>query len=183
MNPRQIMAAREIKGIITWNKYTRFVPSGDLCTFASDALYLALQDLCPFKFCVCEFLSLETTIKALLWWSDINQWFSTWVTTDLCREDLEILPGVHKHIVIVSVIVYFRSCGLLFCNPMDCSLPGSSVHGISQTRILEGVDIFFFKGSFQLRDWIHVSCVGRQILYHWATREAQSQSLARSRSQ
>ena len=39
----------------------------------------------------------------------------------------------------------------LFCNPMDCSLPGSSVHGILQARILEWVAIPFSRGYFQLR--------------------------------
>ena len=33
------------------------------------------------------------------------------------------------------------------CDPMDCSLPGSSVHGILQTRVLEWVAISFFRGS------------------------------------
>ena len=36
---------------------------------------------------------------------------------------------------------------LTLCNPMDCRLPGSSVHGISQARILEWVAIAFSKGS------------------------------------
>ena len=35
-----------------------------------------------------------------------------------------------------------QSCPTL-CNPMDCSLPGSSIHGIFQARVLEGVDIAF----------------------------------------
>ena len=52
---------------------------------------------------------------------------------------------------------------------MDCSLPGSSVPGISQTRILEWVALSFFRGSFWPRGGAHVSCFGRQILYHWAT--------------
>ena len=50
------------------------------------------------------------------------------------------------------------------------SLPGSSVHGIFQGRILEWVTIFYSKGSYQPRDWTHVSCIaciGRWILYHW----------------
>ena len=47
----------------------------------------------------------------------------------------------------------------LFCNPMDCSPPGSSVHGISQARILEWVAISFSRGSFQHRKWIRVSCI------------------------
>ena len=37
------------------------------------------------------------------------------------------------------------------CDPMNCSLPGSSVHGISQARILEWIAISFFRGSSQLR--------------------------------
>ena len=48
----------------------------------------------------------------------------------------------------------------------------SSVHGISQARIMEWVDISFSRGSFPHRDWTHISCINRQILYCWATREA-----------
>ena len=56
---------------------------------------------------------------------------------------------------------------------MDCSLPGSPVHGISQARLLERVSISFSRGSSWLRDQTCMSCAGRQILYHWDTREAQ----------
>ena len=55
---------------------------------------------------------------------------------------------------------------------MDCSLPRSSVHGIIQARILKWVVVSFARGSSRLRDWLQVSCIGRQILYRWATREA-----------
>ena len=65
-----------------------------------------------------------------------------------------------------------QSCPTL-CNPMDCSPPGSSVHGIVQARILEWVAISSSRRSPQLSDWTHISCIGRRILYHWATREAQ----------
>ena len=51
---------------------------------------------------------------------------------------------------------------------MHCSLPGSSVHGTSQTTV-EWVAISFFRGSSWLRDWTHMFYIGRQILYHWAT--------------
>ena len=57
------------------------------------------------------------------------------------------------------------------CNPMNCSPPGSSVHGISQARILEWVAILFSRGSSQPRDWNCVSWNGRQIISHWAMRE------------
>ena len=45
------------------------------------------------------------------------------------------------------------------CNPKDCSLPGSSVHGILQARILEWVAISSSRGSGRLRDRMHISCV------------------------
>ena len=54
----------------------------------------------------------------------------------------------------------------------NCSLPGSSLHGIFQAKILQWVAIAAFRGSSWPRDWICTSCIGRQILYHWATRES-----------
>ena len=54
---------------------------------------------------------------------------------------------------------------------MDCSLPGSSVHSISQARVLEWLAISFSRGSSWPRDESHNFCIARQILYHWATRE------------
>ena len=68
--------------------------------------------------------------------------------------------------------VVTKSCPTL-CDPMDCSLPGSSVHGIFQARILEWVAISFSRGSSQPRDQTHDCCIGRRILCHWTTREAQ----------
>ena len=55
---------------------------------------------------------------------------------------------------------------------MDCSPPGSCVHGISQARILYWVAISFSRGSSWPRDWTHLSCIDRHILYHWVTGEA-----------
>ena len=54
------------------------------------------------------------------------------------------------------------------CNPMDCSPPGSSFHGILQARILELAAMPSSRGSFWLRDRTrvsYVSCIGRQVLY------------------
>ena len=56
---------------------------------------------------------------------------------------------------------------------MDCSTPGSSVHRISQARILEWIVISFSRGSSQPRDCNHVSCIGRWILYHQVTSSVQ----------
>ena len=46
----------------------------------------------------------------------------------------------------------FQSCPTL-CNPMDCSLPSSPVHGVLQARILEWVAISFSKGSSSPKEW------------------------------
>ena len=52
---------------------------------------------------------------------------------------------------------------------MDCSFPGSSVHGIFQVRTLERVVISYSRGSFWPRDRTSFSCIGMQILHHCAT--------------
>ena len=58
---------------------------------------------------------------------------------------------------------------LTLCDPMDCSLPGSTIHGIFQARILEWVAIPFSRRSSQPRDWTQVShIVGRRFTL-WAT--------------
>ena len=64
-----------------------------------------------------------------------------------------------------------QSCATLW-DPLDHSLTGSFVHGILQAGILEWVAISFSRGSSQPRDWTCISCIGRLVLYHWATREA-----------
>ena len=51
-----------------------------------------------------------------------------------------------------------KSC-LTLCDPMDCSPPGSSVHGISQARIVEWDAIFFTRRSSQIRDQTCISCI------------------------
>ena len=63
------------------------------------------------------------------------------------------------------------------CDSLDCSLPGSSVHGILQVRILEWVAISFFRGSSRLRNQTRVSCIAGRFFTNWATREAPILSL------
>ena len=61
-----------------------------------------------------------------------------------------------------------QSC-LTLCNPTDCNQPGSSVHGIPQTRIWEWVATPFSRGSSPPKDGTcvsYVSCIERWILYH-----------------
>ena len=61
------------------------------------------------------------------------------------------------------------------CNPMDCSLPGSSIHGIFQARVLEWIAISFSMGSSWPRDRTQVSRIAGRRFSVWATREALAQ--------
>ena len=64
-----------------------------------------------------------------------------------------------------------QSCPTL-CDPMDCSLPGSSIHGILQATVLEWVAISFSRGSSWPRDRTQVSHIAGRHFNLWATREA-----------
>ena len=59
----------------------------------------------------------------------------------------------------------------LFVDPMDCSLPGSSVHGILQARIPEWIAIPFSRGSSWPRNQTRVSCIAGWFFTVWATRK------------
>ena len=88
------------------------------------------------------------------------------------------LKMIWWNMVCVCVLVA-QSCPIP-CNPMDCTPPGSSVHGILQARILEnssipeGIAIFFSRGSSQPKDWIQVSHMAGRLFTVWATREAKN---------
>ena len=58
-----------------------------------------------------------------------------------------LLAWMHSHIL------------LTLRDPMNCSPPASSVHGISQARILEWIAVFSSRRSSWHRDWTHISCV------------------------
>ena len=64
-----------------------------------------------------------------------------------------------------------QSC-LTLCDPMGCGLPGSSVHGILQARILEWVAIPFSRGTSQPRTQTLVSCIASGFFTAWDTKEA-----------
>ena len=67
-----------------------------------------------------------------------------------------------------------KSC-LIICKSMDGSPPGSSVYGIFPSRKLKWVAISSSTGCSQPRSWTRISCIsciGKCILYHWATQEA-----------
>ena len=84
-------------------------------------------------------------------------------------EDLNPSPCVAATLLRVCMCAKVLQSSLTLCDPVDCSLPGSPVHGILQTRIPEWVAVLFSRGSSRLRDRNFascVSCVGRRVLYH-----------------
>ena len=64
-----------------------------------------------------------------------------------------------------------RLC-LTLCDPMDCSLSGSSVHGIFQAGVLEWIAISFSRASSRPRNRTRVSRIAGRCFTIWATREA-----------
>ena len=89
-------------------------------------------------------------------------------TLSLHSYSLYIRTSVYIYMLLFSCWVVSHS----FYDPMDCSLPGSSVYGDLQARILEWVAISSSRRSSWPRDWTRISCIGRWAFYHWATRKA-----------
>ena len=95
--------------------------------------------------------------------------------TKVCSKELCYGDQLRWRIVPFSCVLSCSAVSDSFCNPMDCSPPGSSVHGILQARRLEWVAMPSSRGSSPPRDQTpisRVSCIGRQILYHFTTWEA-----------
>ena len=84
------------------------------------------------------------------------------------KEETETCQGTHTHtciyLCIYAPLFLFwccvcAQCCLTLCNPMDYSPPGSSIHGILQTGILQWVTISFSRRSSQPRDWTCISYI------------------------
>ena len=84
-----------------------------------------------------------------------------------CNEIWDVSPFTVASVCASSVTKWWLS----LCDPTTVSAPGSSVHGISSARILVWVAISFSRGSAWPRDPAFISCIGRWVLYHWATRK------------
>ena len=91
------------------------------------------------------------------------------ITTNINSYSITFVLFRWYSFVCVYVCVCVLSHVQFFCNPMDCSPSGSSLHGISQARILEWVAISSPRGTSQPRDWTHVSCISctaSEFFYH-----------------
>ena len=79
------------------------------------------------------------------------------------------LPGKDSQI---KWLLFFKKWEQNLSEPMDCSLPGSSIHGILQARILEWVAISLSRGSSQPRDQTLVFRTSGRFFTIWATKAA-----------
>ena len=96
--------------------------------------------------------------------------FIIFSTKENCNQSVKISCDLRLFFISESESEVTQSCPTL-CDPMNCNLPGSSVHGIFQVRVLEWVAISFSRGSSRPRDQTRVShIVGRHFTV-WATME------------
>ena len=88
----------------------------------------------------------------------LRNWGILYISKDACKVMSYTLNVAQNLKLLKGKMLVAQSC-LTLCDCMDCSLPGSSVHGILQARILEWVAIFSSRGSSLCRDQIWLSRV------------------------
>ena len=96
-------------------------------------------------------------------------WFSWWARTNMEAQIPLNFLHLKCNTFLSHCVLVAQSC-LTLCNPVDCSLPGFSVHGILQARILEWVSISLLQGIFPIQGSNPGILHCRQILYHWDTK-------------
>ena len=102
-----------------------------------------------------------TQALRVLPYTEVWDWWFYKASPYSCRTSLQVC--FPQEILRYSSVLVSQSC-LTLWNPMDYSLPGSFVHGILQTRILECVAISFSRGSSQPRDWTQVLVLQEDFL-------------------
>ena len=91
----------------------------------------------------------------------------------LKKEDIRAKGGNQRDSKLEQMLFFsLEGMSPTLCDPVDCSPPVSSVHGILQARLLEWVAISFSRGSSQPRNQTQVSCTAGRFFIDWATREA-----------
>ena len=88
-------------------------------------------------------------------------WWEFRLLLNFCphRVAISILVHIFSYVnVYTHMCIICLCCGAFMSDYLVCSLPGSSVHGIFQARILECITIFSSRASSQSRDQTHISC-------------------------
>ena len=155
--------------VCTWNyPKIKFKNQNHVCSLLSFLFLICVHiNRCIY---VCTCMYVQFFIQKIDRMSDIqaqasdvsrSRWFISWRRTRILKNQAwtKSLP-VHASCMHAKLL---QSC-LTLCDPIDCSPPGSSVHGISQARTLEWISFPFSKGSSPPRDQTQVSYC-RWILY------------------
>ena len=106
-------------------------------------------------------------------WSTIHplHCWVLWISTNTYNRITTTASKIQNSSINLLKALVVQLC-LILCDAMDCNLPGSSVRGNFQTRILEWIAISFSRGSFWPKAWTWVSCIAGRLFTVWATREA-----------
>ena len=115
-------------------------------------------------------LMVLTLFPPTFWWNVTQLYFQGYLVTLRC-DRFDVTRLIICTDIYESESEVAQSC-LTLCEPVDCSLPGSSIHGILQARILEWVAISFSRGSSPPRDWTQISHIAGRCFNLWVTREA-----------
>ena len=163
-------------GAVKWMTHTWICKAKPLCSGQeAPGIHFLLRVTISKQTVFCPFISLSNTRR----WGvpkhcnkdtvGLGSWKKTFKNHTVHSLGTVLLPRkltVWRHLVLVT-----QSCPTR-CNPMDCSLPGSTVHRIFQARILEWVAISSCRRSSWPRDWTQVPCIAGRFLTFWASRKA-----------
>jgi len=100
--------------------------------------------------------------------------------SDMTESDSGILSRRDKALTLCNNLELAAQPCLTLCDPVDCGLPGSSVHGILQTRILEWEAIPFSRGSSWPKDGTRISFIVGRFFTIWATKGSPYVCVSRS---
>ena len=128
------------------------------------SMYLVYLLICPIEFLKYFVCGVLTYSKIHKFWMFIlrssDSCVYTLVTTIQTRSmsmNIQVFLTAPQNSVVLCMFMLSSFSCVWLGDPMDCSLPGSSVHGILQARILESVAMPFSRGSSQSRDWTQFS--------------------------
>ena len=176
--------------ISCWLYFLLFVITNDINHFFRCLLHLgSLSEkcqLCPLlifpyhssSFYYWLFKSYLYILNVILFLPSLNFYFEIFQTNTIIIIEFPTVDTV-PHLLYLSFFLWCKHAAVcvlsrvwLLCDPMDCSLPGLSVQGISQARILEWAAISYSRGFSPPRDLTHlscVSCIGTWIFFYHCT--------------
>ena len=115
--------------------------------------------------------NLEEEMKSKYW----VQFWTFWILSTYGCVCIQVKVLLLQRKLLWLVVGYVHVCSVVSDSLRPHGLQPARLHGIFQAVILEWVVMPSSRGSSRPRDWSHISCIGRQILYNWATWEAQLQ--------